>query len=194
MHTVDITDPRFTARDLSEVAMIDRKLVNLWLERELIEPTLIKLLEVRKRPMFSVVGIYKARLMRLLTDHLQMSTSGLKLAGSEIAKANRRGAAAASGIKSVAHAIADTGFLWAVKRSVDENRPLARDSAGKPLALYGAVALVDDCWDFHLDFDLNELATRFASEVPFALIPVESTFASVYRQCLALSFGEQNVK
>ena len=191
---LDITDPRFTARDLSEVALIDRKLVNLWLERNLIEPTLVKPLEVRKRPMFSMVAIYKARLMRLLSDYLEISTSGLKLAGLEVEKANRRGAAAASGIKRAANAIADAGWMWAVKRSVDDNRPLARDAAGKPLTLYGAIALIDGCWDFHMEFELSKFTSHFAPEVPFAVIPIEATFASVYRQCQALVSGEAALK
>jgi hypothetical protein len=48
---LSINFPLFTANELGRVAGLDRKLVNLRLERGLIEPTRIEQLAIRKRPM-----------------------------------------------------------------------------------------------------------------------------------------------
>lgn len=169
-----ISSSVFTATDLGKVAGIDRKLVDLWLERELIKPTHVEPLAVRNRPMFTVVAIFKARLTKILSDTLAISTSGSMLAGMEAERASKPGAVAAAGIARLAQVVADEGWMWAVARSVERD---------KPLALLAAISRSGDCWQFFLEFDVSKFTHRFGPEVPFAIVPVGAIFASVYRQC-----------
>jgi hypothetical protein len=169
--------PLFSATELGKVAGIERKLVNLWLERELIQPTRIERLAVRKRPLFSVVAIFKARLIRILSGSLLVSASGSMLAGAEAERASKPGAATRSRTPALPEVIADEGWMWAVARSVE---------SGKALPLVAAITRSDDCWDFFLGLEVSSFARRFAPEVPYAVVPIGEIFASVYLECKAL--------
>jgi hypothetical protein len=169
-----IDKPEFTAAQLCAVAGIDRKLVNLWLERNLIAPTKVERLAARNRPMFSVIAIFKARLIRALSETLSINPASSMLAGIEAERASRPGAAAASSIARMAQTIADEGWMWAVARSVDR---------GKPLALFAAINRVDDCWQFFMEFDVGKFAQRFQPDEPYAVVPIGEIFATVYRDC-----------
>jgi hypothetical protein len=172
----------FTATQLSTVTGIDRKLVNLWLERGVITPTHLERLTERNRPMFSVIAIFKARLIKALSDELSINPASSMLAGAEAERASRPGARAASSVARMAQVIADAGWMWAVARGVDR---------GKPLALFAAINRTDDCWQLFLEFDVGKFAQRFGPDKAYAVIPIGEVFATVYRQCKKIYEGGQ---
>jgi hypothetical protein len=174
-----IDSPLFTAAELGTVAGIDRKRVNQMLERELIQPTRMERLTVRNRPLFSVVAIFRARLIKILSDSLAISPSGSMLAGMEAERASQSKAEVSSGLGRLAQTIADQGWMPAVARSVDREQPLP---------LVAAITRSRDCWQFFLELDASKFPGRFGPE-PYAVIAVGEIFASVYRQCKALYHG-----
>ncbi len=176
-----IDEPSFTAADLSSMVGVDRKLVNLWLERGVIVPSKLERLPSRNRPMFSVIGIFKARLIRVLSETLSINPASSMLAGNEAERASRPGAAAASSVSRMAQTLADEGWMWAVARSVDR---------GKPLTLFAAITRADDCWQFFMEFDVSKLAPRFRPDEPYAIVPIGMLFAGVYRQCKEIHAGK----
>jgi hypothetical protein len=164
----------FNATQLGHVAGADRKLINLWLERGLISPTKLERVGDRNRPKFSVIAIFKARLMKVLSETLSISPSSSMLAGNEAERAAKPSAAVASSITHMANTLADEGWMWAVARSVDR---------GKPLALFAAINRAEDCWRFFMEFDVGKFPQRFLPKEPYAVIPIGVLFAEVYRQC-----------
>jgi len=180
---IDINESYFSGAALAKVAGVDRKLLNRWLERGLIEPPRIERLAIRKRPMFSVVAIFQARLIKILYDSLAISASGSVLAGLKAERESRPGAAAASGLARLAKAVADEGWMWAVARSVDRN---------EPLALLAAInRRSNDTWRFFLEFDAGKFADRFGPEEPYAIVQVGAIFGSVYRDCISIYEGQK---
>lgn len=98
---IKIDEAKFTAPDLGEIAGVDAGLVKAWLRRGLIKPTKVIKREVRNQPLFSVIEIFKARLLRALSDSLDIPPSFL------------------------ADFIADEGWMWGIARLVDRyGKPL----------------------------------------------------------------------
>jgi hypothetical protein len=179
---LDIRAPLFSTSELGKVTGIDRKLVNLWLERELVRPTRLERMAVRNRPRFSVVDIFKARLNRTLSDRLLIGLSASTDAGEEAERAADPKAASRYMLPGAAHVLADEGWMWAVARSVER---------GKPLEVFAAIAWVDGCWDLWLELEAEKLASPFGPEVPYIVVPVGAIFACVYGQCKALLEGSE---
>lgn len=93
---VKIDEAEFTAPELGEIAGVDAGLVKAWLRRGLIKPTKVIKRAVRNQPLFSVIEIFKVRLLRVLSEDLEMPPSFL------------------------ADFIADEGWMWGVARMVDQ--------------------------------------------------------------------------
>ena len=172
---MDIKAPLFSASELGKVAGVDRKLVNLWLERRVVRPTRLEQLASRRRPSFSVAAIFKARLTRVLAESLAISTSSAVIAGLAAEMADDPKSATAE-LRRHVRVAADPGWMQASARSVER---------GKPLALFAGISRTGDRWRFALEPDAGKLADRFESDAPYAVVPIGSIFESVYRDCKA---------
>jgi hypothetical protein len=171
-----------------------------WLQRGLLRPGRADLVAVRKRPLFSVMSVFQARLARELGEDLEMGPFDAGEAGRvnkqatravirQIAKSTgdateamsrllaevKRGQKSAK--KSLVNVVADEGWTWAVARSVDR---------GKPLPLLGGVAKRDDCWSFYIALDPMKLAEHLGPASTYAVIPIGAMFATAYSECKAI--------
>ena len=197
---LDITSPLFTTAELCRVAGLAPPLAKVWLQRGLLRPGRADLVAVRKRPLFSVMSVFQARLARELGKGLEMGPLDAGEAGrakkqatqavirhvatsageaaepvSRLLAEGKRGQK--SGKKSLVNIVTDEGWTWAVARSVER---------GKPLPLLGGVAKHDGCWSFYIALDPMELAKNLGPADTYAVIPIGAMFAHVYLDCKAI--------
>ena len=168
----------FSASELAHVAGVDRKLVNVWLERELLAPTRTEHLAIRKRPMFSVIEIFKARLAKVLFDRLMINAHPSMMAGKLAIHPDDE---TVQYLSRLLKGAADEGWMYAVARG--EQRRM-------PIRIFAAMSRSADEWDFFFEMDVANFVNRFPPGVPFAVIPVGEIFASVFRECEALYRGD----
>jgi hypothetical protein len=184
MKEISITEPRFSGSDLAEIVGVNRKLVNRWLERDLFVPTEVERLPVRSRPRFSLVGVFKARLSKILYDRICIVSSKSMNVGETAELAAKKGAKITSSA-ALANLLADEGWMHAQARSIRR---------GKPLRLYAAITRSERCWQFFLELEVAKFASRFGSEIPYVVVPIGEIFTSVYRQCEAITrLGSQDL-
>lgn len=197
---LDIASPLFTTAELCRVAGLAPALAKVWLQRGLLRPGRADLVAVRKRPLFSVMSVFQARLARELGEVLEMGPLDAGEAGrankqatpsmirqiatsaGEAAEAvsyplaeGKRGQKSAK--KSLVNVVTDEGWTWAVARSVER---------GKPLHLLGGVAKHNGCWSFYIELDPMKLAEHFGPADTYAVIPIGAMFARVYSECKAI--------
>lgn len=197
---LDIRLPLFTTGELCRIANIDAQVAKVWLQRGLLQPDRVDQLAVRKRPMFSVMGVFRAHLAREFGKILEMGPFDAgeaerveKLASWTTIKqiASYTGDAAEAlrlllaegkkkkraAITSLARAVTDEGWTWAIARSVER---------GKPLPLLGGVTKRGGCWSFYIALDPMDLAKHFGPEDTYAVIPIGTMFARIYSDCKAV--------
>src|SRR4029078_6403762 len=119
--TMDEFDkPFFSGSELAKVAGIERKLLNLWIERGMISPTKIERHAARKRYSFSLRAIFGARLTKVLFDRLEISPPPGLEAGIDCGNAARPGAPAAANLERLIRSVADAGWMFACARNIDD--------------------------------------------------------------------------
>jgi hypothetical protein len=197
---LDINAPLFTTQELCRAAGLEPALAKAWIARGLLDPDRADPIAVRRRPLFSVMTIFRARLARELSDQLgirpadaekfneakkradEKTVKGIARASGDVEAALRKLLAEGrkpprTGLDRLTRVVADEGWTWAVARSVER---------GKPLQLLGGISRENGCWDFHLALDAANLADRFGSKRTYAVIPVGGMFADVYGTCGAM--------
>ena len=75
---LDVDRADFSGSQLCAVAKIDRKLLNLWIERKVIKPADREELGQKTRPWFSVANIFQARLIKVLSESLLLGSPSSK--------------------------------------------------------------------------------------------------------------------
>lgn len=194
---LDITAPLFTINEVASAAELDPAMVHLWLKRGVLKASRVEELAVRRRAMFSVEAVFRAKLARVLSGTLGIgpfdvseadktkkiaSTAALRsIAGPDTRDARPTGHV----IKSLTGVITDQSWMWAIARSVEQD---------KPLPLLGGISRAGDCWQFLIDLDANKLADRFGPDTAYGVIPIGTLFARVYRQCKTIYEGGTTVK
>ncbi len=184
---IDISSPGFSATELAVVAGANRKLIDPWLERDLLEPTHVRRTGGRKSPRFSVIAVFKARVIRELLETVWIGASPAVDFGVKAEEVSAKKAEAAShlvaelathdALADLSTVIADEGWMWAVARSVER---------GKLLPIMAAITRSTDCWDLFLEFDVGKFADRIEADRPYVVIPIGAIFASVYSKCKAI--------
>lgn len=164
----------FSSNELCEIAGVDRKLANLWLERGVIQPSRIERLAIRSRPHFSCVEIFKTRLTRELSKLLDVATSSSQVAGIGAQVANDPTSYSAD-IRRIVHVAANEGWMHGSARAAER---------GKPLNFYAGLSRSEKCWEFQMDTDVRKLIARFGN-VSIILIPIGDLFDAVYLKCKA---------
>jgi len=164
--------PAFSSNELCMISGIERKLANLWLERGIIQPTRTEQLTVRSRPYFSCVAIFKTRLIRELSELLDIATSSSRIAAMG-AEAADNPSAYSPDIRRIVHVAASEGWMHGSARAAER---------GKPLNFYAGLSRSEKCWEFQMEIDIRKLFVRFGN-IPFVLIPIGDIFDAVYLKC-----------
>ena len=170
--------PAFSSNELCTVAGIERKLVNLWLERGVVQPSRTEQLAVRTRPHFSCVDIFKARLTRELSELLDIATSSSRIAGMSAEIADNPTASSPE-IRRVVRVAASKGWMHGSARAAER---------GKPLNFYAGLSRSENCWEFRMDMDIGKLAIHFGDN-SFVAIPIGAIFDAVYLECKSVFEG-----
>jgi hypothetical protein len=178
MLNLDLSAAYFTAADVALLSGVGKKRIDQWLERGVIMPTKSVFMPVRKRPMFSVIEVFKARLAKILGTKLDLTAPLAFKAGQSIAVAAQRRRKPTSAMLAE---IADAGWMLAVKRSVER---------GKPLAVYAAISKSTNGWQCFIELNLDNFKRHFGESEPFLVAPVGAIFAEVYRDCVRLHAPE----
>ena len=122
--------------------------------------------------MFSVIIIFKARLIWELGNTLGLGPSESSLASDEALHAEIPARELEEG--NVAEIAAGRNWMWACARSVETNQPIN---------IYAYAARSADRWLF--DIHLGEKGAKpcFGLQVPHVYVPISEIFISVYNDC-----------
>jgi hypothetical protein len=182
---LDIDAALFTVTELAQVSGISRSAIDMYLHRGVLIPTRrertsspARKTKVRGRkttqgrPMFSVVIIFKARLIRELGNALGLGPSESSLAADAAvdAKIPARELKAAK----VPEIVAGPNWMSACARSVENNQPLN---------IYAYAARSADKWLFDMHVGKNGAIPRFGLQGPRIYVPISEIFISVYNEC-----------
>lgn len=173
-----IFEPVFSSAELCSIAEIDRKLANLWLERGIIQPSRIEQMTVRSRPYFSTVAIFKARLIRELSELLDIGTSSSRVAAVGAEAADSRSAYSPD-VRRVVNVAASEGWMHGSARAAER---------GKPLHFYAGLSRSEKCWEFRMDMDVRKIVDHLGN-VPLVLIPIGDLFDAIYLKCKSVYEG-----
>jgi hypothetical protein len=181
----DINAALFTVTELAQVSGISRSAIDMYLHRGVLIPTrrARTLSPTRKtkvrgwktaqgRPMFSVIIIFKARLIWELGNTLGLGPSESSLASDQALHTEIPARELEAG--NVAEIAAGRNWMWACARSVETNLPIN---------IYAYAARSGDRWlfDMHLG-DKGEIPS-FGLQVPHVYVPISEIFISVYKEC-----------
>jgi hypothetical protein len=182
---LDIDAALFTVTELAQVSGISRSAIDMYLHRGVLIPTRrertsspTRKTKVRGqkttqgRPMFSVVIIFKARLIREFGNALGLGPSESSLAADAAvdAKIPARELKAAK----VMEIVAGRNWVWACARSVEKNQPLN---------IYAYAARSADKWLFDMHVGDKGALSCFGWQVPHIYVPMSEIFKSVYNEC-----------
>ena len=124
------------------------------------------------RPMFSVIIIFKARLIWELGNTLGLGPSESSLASDEALHAEIPARELEE--ENVAEIAAGRNWMWACARSVETNQPIN---------LYAYVARSADRWLFDIHLGEKGAIPCFGFQVPHVYVPISEIFISVYNEC-----------
>jgi len=182
-----INAPVFTVTELARVSGISRPAIDMYLHRGVLIPTRReqKSSRTRKtkvrgrktpqgRPMFSVIIIFKTRLIRELGT-LGLGPSESSLASDEVLHAEIPAGELEAG--NVAEIAAGRNWMWACARSVEANQPVN---------IYAYAARSADKWLFDVHLGEKVAIPSFGLQIPHIYVPISVIFMSVYNECKRL--------
>jgi hypothetical protein len=188
---LDIDAALFTVLELAQVAGISRSAIDMYLHREVLIPTrrertssLTRKTKARGRktnqgrPMFSVVIIFKARLIRELGNALGLGPSESSLASDKAVDAEipARELKAAK----VPEIAAGRNWMWACARGIENNQPLN---------IYAYAARSADKWLFDMHVGEEGVRPSFGWAAPHIYVPMSEIFIAVYNECKNIAGG-----
>ena len=181
----DIDAALFTVTELAQVSGISRSAIDMYLHRGVLIPTrrARTLSPTRKtkvrgrktaqgRPMFSVIIIFKARLILELGNTLGLGPSESSLASDQALHAGIP--SNELGEENVAEIAAGRNWMWACARSVETKQPIN---------IYAYAARSADRWLFDMHFGEKGAIPCFGLQVPHVYVPISEIFISVYNEC-----------
>ena len=163
-----IDEPYFSVAELASVAEIDRGLADQWIHRSLIRPTRVERAGSRNRPIFSVRGVFKARLICILNDRFNFAP------GQSAPVANDSDSA------ELAELLAGEDWMYAAARGIDRS---------KPMNFWVAVTRIQKCWRWQLIFPTESGIAPFGPAIPYIMLPLPEMFSPVYLACRAIHAG-----
>ena len=181
----DIDAALFTVSELAQVSGISRSAIDMYLHRGVLIPTrrARTLSPTRKtkvrgwktaqgRPMFSVIIIFKARLIWELGNTLGLGPSESSLASDEALRTEIQ--ARELEAENVAEIAAGRNWIWACARSVERNQPIK---------IYAFAARSADRWLFDMHLGEKGAMPCFGLQVPHVYVPLSEIFIGVYSEC-----------
>jgi hypothetical protein len=175
----------FSVTELAQVSGISRSAIDMYLHRGVLIPTrrARTLSPTRKtkvrgwktaqgRPMFSVIIIFKARLILELGNTLGLGPSESSLASDEALRTEIP--ARELGEENVAEIAAARNWMWACARSVETKQPIN---------IYAYAARSADRWLFDMHFGEKGAIPCFGLQMPHVYVPISEIFISVYNEC-----------
>ena len=181
----DIDAALFTVTELAQVSGISRPAIDMYLHRGVLIPTRrartlspIRKTKVRGwktaqgRPMFSVIIIFKARLILELGNTLGLGPSESSLASDQALRTEIP--ARQLGEENVAEIAAGRNWMWACARSAETKQPIN---------IYAYAARSADRWLFDMHFGENGAIPCFGLRVPHVYVPISEIFINVYKEC-----------
>jgi hypothetical protein len=190
----DIDAALFTVTELAQVSGISRSAIDMYLHRGVLIPTRrartlgpTRKTKVRGwktaqgRPMFSVIIIFKARLILELGNTLGLGPSESSLASDEALRTE----IPAHQLKgeNIAKLAADRNWMWACARSAETNQPIN---------IYAYAARSADRWLFDMHLGEKGAIPCFGLQVPHVYVPISELFISVYNDCKKILGGTQD--
>ena len=181
----DIDAALFTVTELAQVSGISRSAIDMYLHRGVLIPTRrartlspTRKIKVRGwktaqgRPMFSVIIVFKARLIWELGNTLGLGPSESSLASDQALHAGIP--ANELGEENGAEIAAGRNWMWACARSVETKQPIN---------IYAYAARSADRWLFDMHFGEKGAIPCFGLQVPHVYVPISEIFISVYNEC-----------
>jgi hypothetical protein len=181
----DIDAALFTVTELAQVSGISRSAIDMYLHRGVLIPTrrARTLSHTRKtkvrgwktaqgRPMFSVIIIFKARLIWELGNILGLGPSESSLASDEALRAEIPAGELEE--ENVAEIPAGRNWMWACARSVATNHPIN---------IYAYAARSADRWLFDMHLGEKGANPCFGLQVSHVYVPISEIFINVYNEC-----------
>jgi hypothetical protein len=163
---VDLNAAEFTASELREAAGLDLHVTNIWLQRQLLEPTKAERLNRKTRQRFSIAAIFQARMMRLLAEHVGIGPLNSKTATSRL-------------FRDFVRIVADES-MW----------PLARGMRrGKPIKITAAIWRTGETWKYRFFVNDEKVDSGLGPEAIVAVVPVSEIFTVVFEKCEAIRYA-----
>ncbi len=168
----DLDAPLFSATELAIASGMNRETVNLWVSRNLLEPTRREKPLSRRgrktkegRPRFSAKAIFRTRLARELGTHLGIGLSEW---------------IALAGVAEVSELASGGVWMEAVARGVENSQPVG------PIYAYAAYDKDKRKWMFDMKIGRLEEPEEFGLDIPHIFIPMSEMFKAVYIACKKL--------
>jgi hypothetical protein len=181
----DIDAALFTVSELAQVSGISRSAIDMYLHRGILiatrrartlSPTRMAKVRGRNtaqgRPMFSVIIIFKARLILELGNTLGLGPSESSLASDEALRTEIPARELEEG--NVAEIAAGPNWMWACARSVETKQPIN---------IYAYAARSADRWLFDMHLGEKGAIPCFGLQVPHVYVPISEIFIGVYNEC-----------
>jgi hypothetical protein len=181
----DIDAALFSVTELAQVSGISRSAIDMYLHRGVLIPTRrartlspTRNTKVRGwktaqgRPMFSVIIIFKARLIWELGNTLGLGPSESSLASDEALRTEIPARELEE--ENVAEIAAGRNWMWACARSVETKQPIN---------IYAYAARSADRWLFDMHLGEKGAIPCFGLQVPHVYVPISEIFISVYNEC-----------
>jgi hypothetical protein len=122
--------------------------------------------------MFSVIIIFKARLIWEFGNTLGLGPSESSLASNEALHAEFPARELEAG--NIAEIAAGRNWMWVCVRSVETNQPIN---------IYAYAARSADRWLFDIHLGEKGAIPCFGFQVPHVYVPISEIFISVYNEC-----------
>jgi len=164
----DLDAPLFTTLELAKIAGINRGVADVWLHRELLKPTRSASVGngPQGRPLFSAVVIFQAKLIRRLSETVDIGPSTGTLVA--LKTEEERGSA------QIAKMSVEGNWWWAVVRSSDKP---------KPITIIGLAGKKGGEWQLDVRLESDHSPLCFAPGAPYIVLPLSEIFLTVYQQC-----------
>ena len=134
----ELERPLFTVGELAEAADIERGLADVWVHRKIIVPTRVAKAGGRKRPHFSFRAIFRAKLVRVLTEYLAIGPS------------DSARLAAESEVTTVADMLDNDDWMMVVL-----------NNRNRPFKIWAAVSRTDKKWQWQLFTEADAIIDPF---------------------------------
>ena len=131
--------------------------------------------------MFSVIIIFKARLILELGNTLGLGPSESSLSSDEALRTEIQ--ARELEAENVAEIAAGRNWMWTCARSLEANQPIN---------IYAYAARSADRWLFDMHLGEKGAIPCFGLQVPHLYVPISEIFISVYKECKKILGGTQD--